>query len=208
MSTSWSAARNGFFAGAAFAVLEASLTAILPVALDPQPTPLVVLASVLGTAVLIGVASWFASAINTRAAVGIALALWAAVWGPHNSRLAGWHRVGWAPTIVIGGTALVAPGLAVTLGVLGGASGGLFRTRGGPEGLQPLRREAGDRRSQPDILLVTVDAVRADAGLLHEGKWRADSPFSPTQGRTHLPEPFRMRPGVCRVCTRCSQGIP
>ena len=208
VSTPWDAAKGGLMAGAAFAVLEAGLALYMPVALDPSPTPLVLVASVLGTAVLIGVLSWLSSAVNTRSAVGIALALWAAAWGPHNARLAGWHRVGWAPSVVIGGTALVAPGVGVALGVLGGASAGLFRSRGGPEGLQPIRREAGNRDAQPDIVLVTVDAIRADSGLMHEGQWRADSPFSPTQGWTHFTDAVSAAPWSLPSVHSLLSGMP
>ena len=185
MSDPGSACRKGLLAGGTFALIEAALSVYMPVALDPRPTPLVLLASVLGTAALIGALSWLLSVLNLRSSVGLALALWAAVWGPHNATLAGWHRVGWAPTMVIAGTSIVAPGLGVTLGVLGGASGAIFRSRGGSAGLQPLHREWGSRETQPDILLVTVDAVRGDSGLMHQGRWRVDSPFSPTQGWTH-----------------------
>ena len=153
-------------------------------------------------------ALWLSSAVNTRSAVGIALALWAAAWGPHNARLAGWHRVGWAPSVVIGGTALVAPGVGVALGVLGGASAGLFRSRGGPEGLQPIRREAGNRDAQPDIVLVTVDAIRADSGLMHEGQWRADSPFSPTQGWTHFTDAVSAAPWSLPSVHSLLSGMP
>ena len=208
MSTSLNAAKNGLMAGAAFAVIEGSLAIYMPVALDPQPTPLVMLGSVVGTAALIGIMSWMISIFSARAAVGLALALWAAVWGPHNARLAGWHRVGWAPTVVIAGTSMVAPVLGLTLGVLGGASGAVFRSRGGPAGLRPVGREVGNRQSQPDIVLVTVDAIRADAGLMHEGRWRADSPFSPTQGWTHFTGEVSSAPWTLPSMHSLISGMP
>ena len=75
MSTPWDAAKGGLVAGAVFASLEASLALYMPIALDPSPTPLVFAASIAGTAVLIALLAWLASAINARSAVGIALAL-------------------------------------------------------------------------------------------------------------------------------------
>ena len=185
MSSTWNASRVGLLAGALFASIEASVSLVLPAPLDPQPTALVVAASIVATACLIGLISAALGKVIGRSAVGVALALWAAVWGPHQAKLAGWHRVGWAPTIVIAGTAVISPGIATVIGVLGGGVGAVVRSQGRQRGLTPVARAAGDRLKQPDILLVTLDGA-GDPGILDHGRWHRGSTFSPTEGWTHF----------------------
>jgi hypothetical protein len=178
--------RAAFFAGLVFAGLEAAAARVNPVVLDPMPTDLTVVLSVLATGVLLALCAVFLSRISPRHAAGLSMALWAAVWGPHQARIAGWHRVGWAPAIVLGCTAALAPGLALAVGSLGGLTGAAFRRRGGKVGITAIEREDADASLSPSMLLITVDTVRADAGLLQEGRWRADSFYSPIEGWTHF----------------------
>jgi arylsulfatase A-like enzyme len=124
----------------------------------------------------------------------MAIVAWSAVWGPHDARIAGWHRVGWAPPIVMGVVAPYWPGGVLAMGVAGGVAGALLRDRGDPKGQVALQRKPPARTTRPDILLITVDTVRADAGMLDEGKWTARSPFSPTQGWTHFSEAIAPAP--------------
>jgi hypothetical protein len=194
MNSIASAAKTAFFAGVAFAVLEAVVAHSLPGPLDPVPTMTTVLLSVAATGILLAVGAVAFAMVSPRTAAGMSLAVWAAVWGPHQAENAGWYRVGWCPTLVIAGTAFVAPPLAVALGALGGASGALIRHRDGAAGLTPLGREAAPQGEHPDMLLVTIDGVRKDSLLLHGGRWKPTSPFSPMGGWTHFSEAVSSAP--------------
>ena len=208
MSDGWRATKVASCAGFAFAMLEAASAFIYPVPLDPLPTLLAIGLSVIGTGVVLGLVALVVSAFSARYAAGITMALWASVWGPHQAEVAGWHRVGWAPAVSIGGLAFVAPSLAVGVGVLGGGAGAFFRRRGGTEGLTPIVRDAAERSTAPDILLVTIDGVGADTSLLNFGQWRSDSDFSPVQGWTHFSEAFAAGPWVLPSLHSIMSGQP
>jgi hypothetical protein len=186
MSETFRPVRAGFFAGLVFAALEAAAARVNPVVLDPTPTALTIVLSVLATGLLLALCAAFLSRISPRHAAALSMALWAAAWGPHQARIAGWHRVGWAPAIVLGCTAVLAPGLALAVGSLGGITGAVFRRRGGTVGITAREREDADASLSPSMLLITVDSVRADAALLQEGRWRSDSFYSPIEGWTHF----------------------
>jgi len=194
MNDAWKAVRAAFVAGVIFAVLEACSAYLYPVALDPQPTLFAVGLSVAGTGLLLAVAALLLSTFSPRHAAGLSLAVWAAVWGPQQAQIAGWHRVGWAPSVVLGSTALVAPGLAVVVGAFGGVTGAIFRRRGDRAGLVPMSRPEASTKVRPNLLLVTVDGVRADAALMNAGQWRSDSLFSPVQGWTHFTQAISAAP--------------
>ena len=188
MNQTTEAVRTAFFAGILFAALEAMVFVLAPSPLDPIPTMFATGLSVVGTGILLAFGARIMAELSPRSAAGLALALWAAVWGPHQARMNGWHRVGWAPTVVIGAAAFLSPGGAIILGTLGGAAGAVFRHRGGKAGFTPLDREQRESDGLADILLVTVDTVRSDALLMHGGRWKPDSPFSPMRGWVHYKE--------------------
>jgi len=209
MSHAWQATKVATLSGATFALLEGASAFLYPVPLDPSPTHFAVVISVVATGMALGIVAFMlAHFVSPRHAAGLTLALWAAVWGPHEAEVAGWHRVGWAPPIVIGGLAIVAPPLAVGLGTLGGVSGSIFRRRGGRVGLAPLSRATLEKGQSPDILLVTVDAVRSDARLLNVGQWRRDSDFSPVQGWTHFTQAVASGPWVLPSMHSLFSGQP
>jgi hypothetical protein len=188
------AVRTAFFAGVLFAVLEAMVFFMAPSPLDPTPTMFATALSVVGTGVLLAVGARVMAELSPRSAAGMILAVWAGVWGPHQARMNGWHRVGWAPPLVIGAAAFLLPGSAVIMGTLGGAAGAVFRHRGGKAGLTPIVRDQVTTDGLPDILLVTVDTVRSDALLMHGGRWKPDSPFSPMRGWVHYKEAIAPAP--------------
>ena len=188
------AVRTAFLGGVLFAVLEAVVFSMAPSPLDPTPTVFATVISVVGTGCLLAVGARVMAELSPRSAAGLSLAIWAAVWGPHQSRMNGWHRVGWAPPVVIGAAAFLSPASAVIMGTLGGAAGALFRNRGGKAGLTPIGRDEASEESLPDILLVTVDTVRSDALLMHGGRWKPDTPFSPMRGWVHYKEAIAPAP--------------
>ena len=173
-------------AGFGFAVAEVVSVWMNPAPLDPVPTWTVMLASVVGTTVLLAAIATAMCALSHRHAGVLALAAWAAVWGPSTAERAGWHRVGWAPAVVVAGLGPYAPVAAVTLTVASGAAGPALRGGGSSAGLQAIDRASPDRASQPDMLLVTVEGVGHGEGMMDLGQWGRRSPFSPTQGWTHF----------------------
>ena len=114
-------------AGFGFAVAEVVSVWMNPAPLDPVPTWTVMLASVVGTTVLLAAIATVMCALSHRHAGVLALAAWAAVWGPSTAERAGWHRVGWAPAVVVAGLGPYAPVAAVTLTVASGAAGPALR---------------------------------------------------------------------------------
>ncbi len=194
MNDAWRSVRNAGAAGAVFAGLEAFSALMYPGPLDPIPTAFAIAVSVAGTFALLALAAFILCRITPRYAAAWAVVLWSSVWGPHNARLAGWHRVGWFPTIALAGMAPFAPGLTVALGALGGATAGFAKSHGGRAGLVPVSRDNIRAGASPDILLITVDTVRAGAGLLNEGRWKVDTPFSPMQGWTHFSQAIAPAP--------------
>ena len=167
-------------------MVEVSAAVLFPAPLDPVPTWTIIVASVLGTTALLATGAALLCMLSQRHAGVIAIVAWSAVWGPHDARIAGWHRVGWAPTCVMAVMGGYWPAGVMALGVAGGVAGPLFRARGEPKGQNALQRQAPTRANRPDILLITVDTVRADAGLMDDGRWTSRSPFSPIRGWTHF----------------------
>jgi len=159
---------------------------MFPVPLDPVPTWTIIAGSVFGTAALLGGAAAVLCVLSRKHAGIAAIVLWSVVWGPHDARIAGWDRVGWAPAIIMGATAPYAPTLVLSIGVASGALGPALRRRAEPAGMVAPTRQDPSRDTRPDILLITVDTVRADAGLMNVGKWTSQSPFTPTRGWTHF----------------------
>ena len=195
MKDDWKPVRTACLGGAIFASLETLGVLLVPVPLDPVPSYTVIAVSLVGTALLLGFAAMLLTALSRRHAAALSLALWSAVWGPHQARLGGDHRVGWFPTVALVGATIVAPGAAVVLGTLGGMSGSLVRKRRARQGAVPMSRPNDpDINEMPNILLVTVDTVRADAALLNLGKWKADSPFSPMRGWTQFTQAISPAP--------------
>ena len=175
-------------AGMAFAALEVWAAYTFPAPLDPVPTVFASLVSVLATGAVVGAMGFVFSFVSVRSAAGLALAVWAAAWGPHQAENAGWYRVGWCPPVVVAGLSFIAPQAAVVLGTLGGAAGAVVRDSGGAAGITSLERTGDPEGADPNILLVTIDGVRKDSLLLHGGRWKPDSPFSPMRGWTHFSE--------------------
>jgi arylsulfatase A-like enzyme len=180
--------------GFGFAVVEAAAAWIYPAPLDPVPSVLVAGLSVVGTTLIVVIAAVILMPAAPRAAGGLALALWAAVWGPHNAQLAGWHRVGWIPTVGMALAAPFWPGTVVLATLAGGASGSLGRFRGESRGRIAPDSETASGVSRPNMLLITVDTVRGDAGLMDLRKWGSKSPFSPVHGWTHFTSAYAPAP--------------
>jgi hypothetical protein len=195
MKDDWKPVKTAALGGAIFSALESLGVLLAPVPLDPVPSFTVIVVSLVCTSGLLGLVAALLSGVSRRHAAAFSLALWSAVWGPHQARLAGDHRVGWLPTVALVGTSLVAPGAGVALGSLGGLTGSLVRKRRARQGLTPMNRKVVSNTTEmPNILLITVDTVRADAGLLNDGRWKADSPFSPMRGWTHFAQAIAPAP--------------
>jgi arylsulfatase A-like enzyme len=194
MSEAWRSVRAAAIAGMVYAAFEAFGASVFPGPLDPTPTMLAMLVSVVGTGLLLATCAFIWCWASPKYAAAWTVVLWSAVWGPHNARIAGWHRVGWFPTVALAGVAPFAPGFTVAVGALGGITSGLVRSRGGREGFNPLARDSIRSGSSPDLLLITVDTVRSDAQLLNEGRWKVDTPFSPMQGWTHFTQAIASAP--------------
>ncbi len=195
MMGEWKPVWTAASAGAVFSALETIGVLLVPVPLDPVPSWTVIAASFVCTSLLLGFAAALLTAVSRKHAAALALAMWSAVWGPHQARLGGDHRVGWFPTVALVGTTMLAPGAAVVLGSLGGITGSLVRKRRAQQGFVAKRRQNGSTlNDMPNILLITVDTVRADARLLNDGKWKADSPFSPMRGWTHFSQAIAPAP--------------
>ena len=186
MSEAFKPVKRAFIAGVIFATLEAGCAEIWPQSLDPNPTRFAVVLSVVGTGLLLGLAAAVLSRFSARHAAGVAMAFWAVIWGPHQAKLVGWHRVGWAPAVVLGSTAILAPGLALVIGTMCGATGTIFRNTGGAAGIRPWSRAATQDRDLPNILMVTVSGIGDDQSLLEHGRWGSESSLSPIKGWTHF----------------------
>ena len=161
--------RAGLLAGLGFAAVELLAALARPTPLDTAPGLLEAAGCLLGTAGLVGGAAALLARPAGRRAASVAAGLWALVWGPRAAREAGWPSwVGAAPAAVI---AAAPVGAAVGLSAVGGALLPALRTRPGPA---PVGEAGPDR---PDILLITVDTARADAGLTAgmtpDAGWRA-----------------------------------
>ncbi|MEC8194597.1 MAG: sulfatase-like hydrolase/transferase [Myxococcota bacterium] len=188
MNTVAKSAAVAFVSGATFALLEVWVAYTMPAPLDPVPTVIAAAASVAATGTVVGLLGFGFALVSPRTAAGLALAVWASLWGPQQAQNAGWYRVGWCPPVVIAGMALVAPPAAVLLGTAGGASGAWVRSSGDAVGFTPTARQENPGASNPNILLVTLDGIRKDSLLLHGGRWKPTSPFSPMAGWTHFSE--------------------
>ena len=175
-------------AGMVFAGLEVWAAFAVPSPLDPVPTVGTAALSIVATGAVLGGIAGVLALVTPRMAAGLAMAVWAGFWGPHQAQNAGWYRVGWCPPLVVAGLSYVSPPMAVAVGALGGAAGALVRPGSDAAGLTPMTREQRTGDDQPNILLVTVDGVRKDSLLLHGGRWKPNSPFSPMGGWTHFSE--------------------
>ena len=149
------------------------------------------------TGTVVGLLGFGFALVSPRTAAGLALAVWASLWGPQQAQNAGWYRVGWCPPVVIAGLALVAPTAAVLLGTAGGASGAWVRSSGDAVGFTPTARQRSPGASNPNILLVTLDGIRKD-NLLLRGPLKPTSlslpwPGGPISARLLLP-----RRGPCQ----------
>ena len=158
-------------AGFGFALTEAVAVWMNPSPMDPVPTWTVVAVSVIGTTALLAALATVLCTVSHKHAGVLALAAWAGIWGPNTAELAGWHRVGWAPSVVIAGMGPYAPVGVMALTVASGAAGPALRDGGSAQGIQAIGRAAPDRASQPDMLLVTVEGVGADDNLMDAGRW-------------------------------------
>lgn len=162
-------------AGLGFAVVESAGEALWGSPLDPEAGVWRTLGCALLLAALHALVAALPWPCSRRYRSIFAVLAWAAVWGPETARLAG--QPAWlgalAPLVLL---AAARWRLALALSALGGLALPLARPAWF-EGPGP----ATQGRGGPDLLLVTVDTVRADAGLL-SGPWAADDPLSPEQG--------------------------
>jgi hypothetical protein len=101
-------------------------------------------------------AGGLARRLGSRAVV-VPIVLWAMVWGPEQARARGLPvAVGWVAPAALAVIGSRAPAVAAAASLVGALPVG----RG--EGASPPERRCA---ACPDIVLVTVDTVRADAGL-------------------------------------------
>ena len=167
-----SAARTAFFA----LVCATGATLLEALAARPGSFPLdpavdgrrFAQALVVATAPVLPVALLARGALPRRLALG--LAAWALAWAPQLGRDLdlGWPvAAGLAVAVTLALLARRFVWLALVLGLLGPAARPFVRAS--PATLLPAARARG-----PDILLLTVDTVRADAGLVDHlsGAWR------------------------------------
>ncbi len=166
--------------------------------LDPSPWRGPVWASVALVAVLFAVLAW--SFAGRRATLGLLLSAWALVWGPQAQRsLQVSPALGWVPAGVIGLTSWAHPPTGVVLGVVGPALGVLAR-RARFQSSSPV---AGvDPGPHPDVLLVTVDTVRADSELVDLGRFPAEDGWVHYEGAV-APAPWTL-PAMISVM----RGLP
>lgn len=156
---------------AGFAVVEGAATAGWAYPLDALPS--------LAERALAGlglVALWLGVALlggrprgaGLRRAVAVA-ALWALVWGPEAARSGGVAMAwGLLPALVLGGLGLRWPRVALLLFALGGAATPLARPSPETQAATP-----SSERRRPDLLLITLDTVRADAMGTAPAGWSA-----------------------------------
>jgi hypothetical protein len=143
----------------ALAAAAGGTFALLELAFAPATRPSVgvgasmIVAGVLAMVVAHGAVAWLARRLGARAAL-VPVALWAAVWGPELARELGQPGVfgGLAPLLLVA-LGRWRPGAAVGVALLGALPWAAPRPG--------LARCGGCG----DIVLVTVDTVRADAGL-------------------------------------------
>jgi hypothetical protein len=82
-------------AGFGFSIAEAVSVWMNPAPMDPVPTAGLVIASILGTTLLLSAAALVLCAISQRHAGMLAMVMWAAIWGPHRARSHGTLCTGW-----------------------------------------------------------------------------------------------------------------
>ena len=97
MNTVAKSAAVAFVSGATFALLEVWVAYTMPAPLDPVPTVIAAAASVVATGTVVGLLGFGFALVSPRTATGLALAVWASLWGPQQAQNAGWYRVGWCP---------------------------------------------------------------------------------------------------------------
>jgi hypothetical protein len=173
-------------AGLGFSIAEGVSVWMNPAPMDPVPTAGLMIASILGTTLLLSAAALVLCAISQRHAGMLAMVMWAAIWGPHTAEQAGWHRVGWAPAIVLGAMGPYAPAGVAALTIASGAAAPALRDGGSAQGVLAAQRAAPDLLTQPDLLLVTIEGISSTDRMMDEGQWGTKSPFSPTKGWTHF----------------------
>lgn len=163
-------------AGLGYALVEAATARARGWPLDPAVAIWSALALALGLGLLHAGLAAALSRWSARAAAVLPAALWAAVWAPEAARAAGLPAaLGALAPLAFGLAAWRAP-LVVLLGLLGGLAIPLARpSLEGPAG------PAGEGRGGANLLLVTVDTVRADAGLL-DGPYAPGDPRAPEAG--------------------------
>jgi len=148
-------------AGLAFVALEVAADLVRPVPLDAAITPIAALATAAGLAAAMAAVTALSGRLGARAVLPAAL-LWAAVWGPDGARAsgaleAGVEWAGWVPVALIALLGVKAPRAALVLGVLGALWIPALRDRGGGAQVSEVA-PAG-----PNVLVITVDTLRADA---------------------------------------------
>ena len=155
----------------AFAVVEWLATAAWPYPLDAVPSfgeALLAGLGLVGLSLGVALLGGRSQGDGLRRAVAVA-ALWALVWGPEAAR-AGDRAVAWGllPALLFGLLGLRWPRLALLCFALGGAATPLARPS--PE-TQAAPISSESRR--PDLLLITLDTVRADAMGSAPAGWSA-----------------------------------
>ncbi len=167
-----------FLAGAGFGGVEAVAVRASEHPLDPALSAGAALGWSLGLGALFALVALALSRWSVRYSAALAVALWAAVWGPELARILGlaaaWGALGPLILLLLGSWR---PSAAALLGALCGALIPLARpglTR--PAELAPL---PSSTPRLPSLLLVTVDTVRADAGLLDPPALTQDEQLAP-----------------------------
>ena len=197
------AAVLGALSGLGYAGVEASAALRYPFPLDPPLDPHAAWVAAAGLALALALISALLSLWAGRLAPVLAAAAWAAVWGPEAARTAGQPAAwGAAPVLVLLALGLLHPALGLAFGVAGGVAVALVRpTAEGPSAV------TAPREGLPDLMLITVDDVRADAGLLGQAPW-TDDPLSPELGFTHFTMAISGAPWTLPAFHSLFSGLP
>lgn len=198
------AALLGALSGLGYAGVEAEAAWRYPFPLDPTLDPNSAGEAAALLAVALGLISALFAVRAGRLGPVFAATLWAAVWGPEAARTAGQPALlGGLPVLGVLLFGLIHPALGLAFGLSGGVAIALVRpTDHGPTAQQPAAREG-----LPDLMLITVDAVRADAHLLGQAPW-TDDPLGPAAGFTHVYPAFSGAPWTLPAFHSLFSGQP
>ena len=169
--------------GVAFALVECLAAVAAPAPLDgPLTVGSAALALAGGALLHASLTAPFVRRLGVRALL-VPVVAWALVWGPEGPRAAG-AVIAWGllPAALLGGLGALRPRAALFAAALGGLWVPTWRPRWTGVDAAPEAQPDG-----PDLLLITVDTTRADAGL-----WPVDAPGWAHYTRAVSPAPWTL----------------